>query len=82
MLFDPIIAENMAEYATVRYLAEHPDVKVLQNNVINKVSANIYVRKFPDIPYYDTFTIHNKIGSGAPVVLGLGCLTSLPAFTL
>lgn len=29
MLFDPIIAENMAEYATVRYLAEHPDVKLI-----------------------------------------------------
>ena len=47
-LYDFFIAENMAEYATMKYLTMHPDVKVAKGNEISKVHAEINFRKFPD----------------------------------
>ena len=71
----------MAEYATMKYLANHPDVKVTKNQNITGVHAEVNFRKFPDQVYYDPTGIYNKIDSGAPVVLGLSCIFSFFAFT-
>lgn len=80
-LWDPIIAENMVEYATTLYLSQNPDVKIIRGTNVSSIIASIQGRKFPDIPYYDPYQIYNKIGSGAPVVLGLSCIFSFFAFT-
>ncbi|CAL6089113.1 ABC_transporter family protein [Hexamita inflata] len=80
-LYDFIIAENMAEYATTAYLAKHPQVKVVKNQQIDKVTMEVQLRKFPDVVYYDPYGIYNKMGSGAPVVLGISCIFSFFAFT-
>lgn len=80
-LYDFLTAENMAEYATMKYLAGHPDVKVTKNQNIERVYASVSFRKFPDQVYYDPMGIYNKIDSGAPVVLALSCIFSFFAFT-
>ena len=47
-LYDFLIAENMAEYATLKYLAKHPDVKVVRNSDITDFTMEVQMRKFPD----------------------------------
>jgi hypothetical protein len=71
----------MAEYATTLYMIKNPNVQVVKNSNIKKLTANVGFRKFPDVIYFDPNGIYNKMGSGAPVVLALSCIFSFFAFT-
>lgn len=76
----------MAEIATIKFfLSKTGEGVKLRHGVKDQITsldyAQIMIRKFPDVVYYDTFGIYNKISSGAPIVLGLSCLFSFFAFT-
>lgn len=71
----------MAEYATTLYMLKHPNVKVVGDVDVKELKANVAVRKFPDVIYYDPYGIYNKVGSGAPVVLAISAIFSFFAFT-
>lgn len=63
------------------FLAKNPNVTVVKDASITAVKAGISIRKFPDVVYYDPNGIYNKVSSGAPVVLSLGCVFSFFSFT-